>query len=63
MFRSKRKFATDTEINTAAEVEARYTLQFNYMDATHNIHITFYYTRCSIWIQGSCSLVNNITIA
>ena len=54
---------TDANITEKTEVEAQYTIQFEYNNVKHNVHMTFYYTKCSIWIQGSSTKINNITIA
>ena len=57
----KRRICTD--LQEKSEVECQYSIQFTYDEVKHTIHITFYYTRCSIWIQGSPSKINNITVA
>ena len=59
---SKRKVPTDTS-SKRLEVEAQYSIQFEYEEIHHNIHITFYYTKCSLWLQGNSTKINNLTIA
>ena len=58
---NKRRIAKD--LNETSEVEAQYSIQFHHNDVRYNIHITFYYTRCSIWIQGPAAKINNMTVA
>ena len=60
---SRRKIATDAENKQRSEVEAQYSIHFIHDDIEHKVHITFYYTKCSIWIQGSSSKIDNMTIA
>ena len=52
---------TDANVNEKAEVESQYTLKFQHNNNT--VHLTFYFTKCSIWIQGSPTKINNVTIA
>ena len=58
---SKRRIAKD--LSETSEVEAQFSIQFTQNEGKYNVHITFYYTRCSIWIQGSSAKINNMTVA
>ena len=58
---NKRREAKD--LNEKSEVEAQHSIQFYHGDVKYNVHITFYYTKCSLWIQGPPGKINNITVA
>ena len=58
-----RKVVTDEGILKKSEVEAQYLIYFSYKGTPHKVYITFYYTKCSLWIQGSSSKINNLTVA
>ena len=58
---SKRRIAKD--IDEKSEVEAQYSIQFYSNNIKHSIHLTFYYTKCSIWIQGQTARIQNMTPA
>ena len=60
---SKRKLYSDNSIDTKSEVEAQHTVQFWHDDIKYNIHITFYYTKCSLWIQGASTKISGLTLA
>ena len=57
----KRRIAKD--LQESSEVEAQFSIQFSQNEVKYNVHVTFYYTRCSIWIQGSSAKINNLTAA
>ena len=59
----RRKFITDSELNSRSEVEAQHSISFVYDNTQYKVHLTFYYTKCSIWVQGSSSKINNLTVA
>ena len=59
----KRRVIKDEEVLRRSEVEAQYSIQFTYNNTPQKVHITFYYTKCSIWVQGSSSKINNLTVA
>ena len=58
----KRRIATDMS-NRKSEVEAQHSIQFEHDDIQHSVHLTFYYTKCSLWLQGNSTKINNLTIA
>ena len=60
---NKRRIASDDNIGKRSEVEAQYSLQFEHSNVKHNVHLTFYYTKCSLWVQGNSSKIDNLTIA
>ena len=60
---SRRKICTDANSNKRSEVEAQYAIEFEHDGIKHNIHITFYYTKCSLWLQGLSTKINNLTVA
>ena len=60
---TKRRTRCDANPNNRSDVEAQYSLQFEHNGTRHNVHITFYYTKCSLFIQGQSSKINNLTIA
>ena len=60
---SKRRIVTDDNFDIKSEVECQFSVKFSHNDINHKVHITFYYTKCSIWIQGSPTKINNTTIA
>ena len=57
----KRKIASD--LDEKSEVESQYSIQFPYNNTKYNVHVTFFYTKCSIFLQGSSVKLNNITPA
>ena len=57
----KRKVSKD--FDATSEVECQYSIQISHSDVKYSVHITFYYTRCSLWIQGAHSKINNMTVA
>ena len=59
----KRKVVTDADILKKSEVEAQYSIQFRCNNTQHNVHVTFYYTKCSIWVQGPSTKIANLTVA
>ena len=59
---AKRRMVTDANITEKSEVEAQYTIEFMFNNVKHDVHMTFYYTKCSIWIQGSSTKINNLTV-
>ena len=60
---SRRRLVTDADVQQRSEVEAQYSISFLHDDIRHKVHITFYYTKCSLWIQGSSCKINNMTVA
>ena len=59
---SKRKLISDNSIQKS-QVEAQYTIHFFYDSIKYTAHLTFYFTKCSIWIQGSSTKIDRLTIA
>ena len=59
----KRKVIQDGESQKRSEVEAQYSIQYEYNGSPHKVHITFYYTKCSIFIQGGSTKIETLTIA
>ena len=60
----RRKVITDNNSNNnKVEVECQYTVKFAFNNVQYSIHITFYYTKCSIWLHGPPTKINNCTIA
>ena len=59
---TKRRICSDNAIDTKSEVEAQHSIYFWYDDIKYNVHVTFYYTKCSLWIQGSSTEINGLTL-
>ena len=59
----KRKVIQDNEDQRRSEVEAQYSIQYVYNGTRHNVHLTFYYTKCSILVQGTSTKIETLTVA
>ena len=57
----KRRLRCDAD--QKSDVEAQYSVQFEFDQLKYTVSITFYYTKCSLWIQGPPIQIDGMSLA